>query len=234
MEHLLKEKLAEPRMGSGGETALHRLAQCTFSEDRGAAAAAMAEILLQSGATVDALNFRELTPLLVAVCKGNIGIAEILLKNGADVNVTGVCIPMLHFASIGMDPADGAMHELLIQHGADINSRDFRGCCHPREAPLHEAASRGCLGGIRVLVRYGADLNARDLCQSTPLHKAVRNGSNGFVDALIPYGAEVNVCEKRMCQTPLQSAALRIGSGWDSEGCHSVESLMSVPPRFIV
>jgi ketosteroid isomerase-like protein len=44
---------------------------------------------------------------------------------------------------------------LLIELGFDVNAR-------PRTAPLHEAAMRGNLPVIRLLLEHGADLNVRD------------------------------------------------------------------------
>ena len=49
----------------------------------------MAELLLQNGADVNCLEFRNHTPLHLAAQYGHVETAELLIKHGADVNFQG-------------------------------------------------------------------------------------------------------------------------------------------------
>jgi ankyrin repeat protein len=49
------------------------------------------------------------------------------------------------------------MVELLITHGADLNSRDRFG-----ETPLQASIYFGCQDNARILIQHGADLDAHD------------------------------------------------------------------------
>ncbi|XP_027122773.2 ADP-ribosylation factor GTPase-activating protein AGD3-like isoform X1 [Coffea eugenioides] len=60
--------------------------------------------------------------------------------------------------------ADVSMVELLLQHGANINSCDSRG-----QAPLHHAIIRGRIAIVKLLLTRGADPQAPDKEGKTPL-----------------------------------------------------------------
>ena len=61
--------------------------------------------------------------------------------------------------------------ELLLQHGASVNSQTTAG----QSTPLHRAALKGCGQIVALLLQYDADPCAQDADGKTPLHK-VRNG----------------------------------------------------------
>ena len=62
--------------------------------------------------------------------------------------------------------------ELLIELGFDVNAR-------PRTAPLHEAAMRGNVAVIRLLLEHGADPNVRDTgYHATPAGWAEHHGQH--------------------------------------------------------
>jgi cytohesin len=61
--------------------------------------------------------------------------------------------------------------ELLLKKGAPVNAKDMNG-----RTPLHEAASMGANGAIRLLVSHGASVNARDNAENTALHEAAYRG----------------------------------------------------------
>ena len=58
----------------------------------------------------------------------------------------------------------------LIEEGADVNERGYRG------GPLHEASRRGRTEIVGLLCASSADVNARDITKETPLHCAVSCG----------------------------------------------------------
>ena len=63
------------------------------------------------------------------------------------------------------------MLHLLLQHGAapHVREGDAFGTWR-REAPLHDAARRGCTPALALLLQHGADPNVKDACGNTPLH----------------------------------------------------------------
>jgi ankyrin repeat protein len=104
----------------------------------------IAKLLLDYGANVNAVNIVRLTPVMVVP----IPVAEYLLANGAKLtpSVEGGETP-LHHATIN---GDKARIELLIAHGADVNTPGFG-----KETPL-SAASNGHPDIAELLKRHGA------------------------------------------------------------------------------
>jgi ankyrin repeat protein len=107
---------------------------------------------------------------------------------------------------------------LILQHGADVNARNFR-----KAMPLHYAVdARPSYRGkwdtahqiemISLLARNGADLDARDVGGITPLHRAVRARSPSAVGQLLKLGAKVDSKSKKG-STPLHLAAQSTGAG---------------------
>ncbi|KAG5449039.1 Poly [ADP-ribose] polymerase tankyrase-1 [Clonorchis sinensis] len=93
------------------------------------------------------------------------------LENGLNVQVTdtlGRKSTPLHFAA-------GYGHrevvEVLLEHGADVASRDDGGL-----VPLHNACSFGHVDVVHLLLTAGSDPNARDCWNYTPLHEAAIKG----------------------------------------------------------
>ena len=87
--------------------------------------------------------------------------------------------------------------ELLLERGADVNSR-----MEKNKTPLHEATS---LEVAKLLVKYGADMEA-ECDDGMPLHVAVSNERASIVQFLLERGVEVN-SRNKMNRTPLHEAA---------------------------
>jgi ankyrin repeat protein len=134
-----------------------------------------------------------MTPLHLAVDRGDREAVEILLNSGADPNVKDLAggTP-LHWAVASGFPD---LVELLLERGADPNARDNAG-----NTPLHIAAMGHTsevaemfielaprfgleypydrLDTIRILLEYGADLTAKNNYGQTPIDIALRYGND--------------------------------------------------------
>ncbi|NET90538.1 MAG: hypothetical protein F6K45_20995 [Kamptonema sp. SIO1D9] len=147
----------------------------------------------------------------------NISLIELLLNHGARVNEkTGTFrFSPLHIASIdNRGKVSQNICEILIAHGADINSKDKSG-----ETPLHWAAKTGNQAIVELLINYGSDVNALNFSNQTPLFESARLHQAQVVNSLLSHGAEVNLIDKQGW-TPLLRAFQK------SNGDEIVEALI--------
>ncbi len=175
---------------------------------------AVAKMLLESGAEVNAKKKSGKTALMMAVDQGALDMAKLLLDKAADPNVQANDgrTPLMSAASHGR--AD--MIELLLQHRGDINVQGKDGRTAVTEAmaknrfdvvkllrdrgarlTLATAAVLGDVGEVQRLTKQGADLNAKDKDGQTPLMKAAGKGRMEIVDSLLEQGADVNSLDQR-------------------------------------
>jgi ankyrin repeat protein/L-ascorbate metabolism protein UlaG (beta-lactamase superfamily) len=171
-------------------------------------------------------------PLHTAASHGQLKIAKLLIKAGADVDGfdSDESTP-LHVAAVDNQPE---LVTLLLKAGADVNRRDKNGgyslsfaLSGGNEAIvqqmldagadlnyidssgttlLHMAASRGLREFARKLIENGADINAATQNGMTVLHYAVSSSGEEFVEELITLGADLDVPEETGW-TPLIRAA---------------------------
>jgi len=165
---------------------------------------------LEKGADVNSKDASGQTALHIAALAGHKEIVELLLANGADVDIgeryynriaaefamnkghdeivkllvsKGSNISALHLAIYLKDKAEARR---LIEAGADVNKRTPYGF-----TPLERAVSAGFKDIVELLIAKGADVNSRDNWDWTPLHSAVY-GHDEIVELLIAKGANVN------------------------------------------
>jgi hypothetical protein len=111
----------------------------------------------------------------------------------------------LHWA---VDKGTANQISLLIETGADVNSRTSRGI-----TPLHWATARGLSEQMELLLNAGADVNARDNQGRTPLNLAASERLHEQMSLLLDAGADINTSDYQRA-TPLHSsvtAADRVG-----------------------
>lgn len=191
------------------------------------------------------------TPLLYAARKGCLECAQILVKAGADKNLTdpdGVTPMLLATLNFNFDTA-----AFLLQQGADVNRWDYWG-----RSPLYAAVDMNTLptGGradrpsldktsgiqlIEMMLKAGANPNLqlklfppyrslRDdrgadtmlTVGTTPLIRAAKAGDIPAMKLLIQYGANVNLPTDRGI-TPLMAAAGNGSAGLDTRGRYKTE-----------
>lgn len=146
--------------------------------------------LINAEADVNAVDKNGAAPLHMAAECGCTKIVEVLIKNGADVNVVidkNERTP-LHIAAV-KDNAETI--KVLIEAGADVNKVENSG-----KTPLHFAAFKGRSKAIKVLIDLGVNIEAKDQKGRTPLHEASENPSTKGVKVLIEAGADVNAVDK--------------------------------------
>ena len=141
------------------------------------------KILLDSGASLDAVDEDGMTPMMAAVESGDEDICRMLMEAGAslaDTNedeetVLHICAihGRLQIASLlieSLQPTDA--HHL-------VNSQD-----KDDTTPLHYAAANGDLDFCKLLLSHGADMNLEDNDGFTPLMAALESKQNDAVKYL--------------------------------------------------
>ena len=169
----------------------------------------MVKVLLQYEAAPNALCYHNETPLHIVtnvhdITKtNNTELVEMLLKHGANANVTNQqSMTPLHFAS-----KNGNLGEVqaLIKYGANVNATG-----ESLITPLHMAAlghiGDGLANVTEILLKNGANIEAKDDNLRTPLHYAVENMYGlDVAKVLVQHGADLKAKSKDG-KTPLEVA----------------------------
>ncbi len=157
--------------------------------------------LLDGGASVDARDGQQWTPLHVAVATGQAPIVDLLLERGADVHAPhGQGSPPLFTAC---NKPFEAIVARLLRAGARPDDRGPGGL-----TALHVAALFGQAGVARALRAGGARLDLADATGRTPLHCAASEGRAEAAAFLLSEGAAVDA-RTEAGATPLHFAAAR-------------------------
>ncbi|KAL3462774.1 ankyrin repeat-containing domain protein [Aspergillus heterothallicus] len=149
------------------------------------------ELLLDAGADVNAVGGRPATTAVYEAAKvGNVGLVELLLSKGAEVNPK-----MLEKLPIEGAARSGniTVVKRLISAGADVNA----GRGSPCSTAIQQAANSGNIELIQLLLDEGADINAyAENSIMTVVQAAVSRGSIEVLQLLIDNGADVNMQSK--------------------------------------
>jgi ankyrin repeat protein len=157
---------------------------------------ALATLLLDSGANIEARDAYGRTPLHRALQWGREAVIALLLDRSADIkaksNAGRTC---LH---IGSSSLNAAVVSLLLDKGLSIEAKDKDG-----KTPIFNAYEVT----LPVLLQRGANIHARDNDQRTPLHSAIADDNNLDVFcALLEGGAKVEARCGEDKLTPLMLA----------------------------
>lgn len=131
-----------------------------------------------------------LTALHIAAMCGFQEIAEVLIDNGAKINMQdAVNFTPLHIAcNFGNDK----VVSLLVSHRADVNAAGGVG-----DRPLHLACSRGHLQVTKLLVeapQQPAEVNVKDDEEHYPIHFCCKSGHLNVLSYLLDKQALPHVC----------------------------------------
>ena len=137
----------------------------------------LVQMLLEHGA--DAGN------LPLADPSQNRALAELAIAHGYDIDQGRPGWPPLVVASRGDKGEHPERIQALLELGADVNVRDYKG-----KTALHRAATAGFLGSMEVLLAHGAEIDAADAIGETALFDAVRAGRVAAVALLLERGAK--------------------------------------------
>ncbi len=141
--------------------------------------------LAASSAQINTQDSNERTPLSIAAERGDSKSVSILLRYGADPNLSSNCqASPLHFAASATDP--GCI-PLLLAHRADPNSMT-----NWNQTPLHYvAAYTKNAKHAELLLAAGSNPQAIDLDGIDPLGWAAITGNTPVVDILLNRGVNV-------------------------------------------
>ena len=123
------------------------------------------------------------TLLSACVHADHVACTEVLLQHWKSVCKNEVFVRLKTMYSARVCPAmwsDPAVCRILIDAGADIETKDERGC-----SPLHSACNSGALGNVKMLVEAGAGVNVTDNEGSTCLQDAAGCGHIDTVRYLV-------------------------------------------------
>jgi ankyrin repeat protein len=158
------------------------------------------QLLLDSGADVNAQNEAGLTPLFYACQANDVGIATCLLNHGAQPNIGDKSgTTPLHWAlSYGLPTL--AIH--LIEKGANVNAINKK----YGETALMEAAAYNYHHSVALLIAKGAEVNIIARQSYSALSRAAGNDRDDIriLALLIDQGAAIN---DDMAFAPLMEAA---------------------------
>ncbi|EQC30617.1 hypothetical protein SDRG_11672 [Saprolegnia diclina VS20] len=163
-----------------GRTPLHMLVAAPH-----AYRAELIDYLIDHGAWQEARDSNGETPLLLATSLNHVDCIEVLLRRAADVHVVS---SMTHETPIMTAVAANfleAAHLLLglgrcSPHATDLNDG---------ATLLHDAAARGFVEMVQLLLAHGANIDAVDVDGSTPIMYAIYNDQPQMLRFLLEAGA---------------------------------------------
>jgi ankyrin repeat protein len=142
---------------------------------------------------INAKGGRNVTPLWAALRKKHFQVAELLHRNGADINFRDHDLSTLLCIACQEGRLDAV--QWLFNHGADINVRR-----EGLRTPVHIAATNRRPQVLKMLIEHNADIHVRSIFGYSPLHLAASSTvpERDHVDVmqvLLDHGADPNALD---------------------------------------
>ncbi|MBN1131969.1 MAG: ankyrin repeat domain-containing protein [Bacteroidales bacterium] len=176
--------------------------------------------LINRGKNINATNNAGKTPLLFALEKDRVAIADVLITSGADIHMKDSrdngC---LHYA-IENSSSLNIIYR-LVDHGANIDQAnsdlytpyhfsllfkcpeiskylmdkgaDYKKVTAYEEGPIHLAAQSGCIDMVEELIQLGLDYDRPDVYGNTPFLFALKNDRRAVSGRLMDLGVNLLV-----------------------------------------
>ncbi|XP_030843124.1 E3 ubiquitin-protein ligase MIB2 [Strongylocentrotus purpuratus] len=119
------------------------------------------------------------TPLHLAAYQDHFQVVELLIKNGAKLDVKDDDGDTALANAVHQDNA--RIVKYLLDHGADPNTTNVKG----GRSPLHIGASKNHTQCVRLILGKGGNPNVKDNVGDTPLHDAIRKTQKEITELLI-------------------------------------------------
>lgn len=167
---------------------------------------AVVEVLLNRGAYVNSLDANGATVLFKACQQNVVHLVSLLLRHGANSNLTtGGKYPLV--AACRNENTE--LVRLLLDHGASANVQlPCNATCSDARVPLCIAARSRNGELMKLLLSHGADVNSTDYDGQTALHLVAScndASAQRCVDLLLDYEADAHALSKKK-ETPLYVA----------------------------
>jgi len=166
-------------------------------------------LLLEAGVSANAFYYIEkdkkkwyYSPLYSAYANNHLDIAELLIKNGANVNFndSNNIIPTPINYAIEQKNAD--LLRFFIKNGADVN---FSGKTDNELIPIYQTIKNKNYDLLQILIENKADLNIKGSIWGsvTPLTYSLNKKDNKSFKILVDAGADINLAANNAEETPL-------------------------------
>lgn len=194
----------------------------------------VAKRMIARGANVDVRDKFGATPLLLAVRRGHLSVAQALIGAGARLD----CVDddRRSLAIYAAQRSDVRFLTLLLDAGVDCTAvdRNLKSPLHVAAAnendavlaallatgkldvnaaddvgltPCHVAASQANERLIRLLIGAGCRLDATDTSNTMPIHLAAMNSNEAVISALVDAGADLNKVDNSGATPALRAAS---------------------------
>lgn len=144
---------------------------------------AMVKDLIECEADVNMAGYNGTFPLHDCVYSGSKEIAEMLLAQGAYINVFepySYQTPLMYACSAGK----GDIARLYLIHNAEVNAKDVKG-----QTAVHHGVASNSADVYNALREADADFEAQDLEGNCPMHLAAEAGAEEFAISMLHGGA---------------------------------------------
>lgn len=175
-----------------GMTALHAAASRGYRD--------VAVALIEAGARADVRDRNGATPLYLALQFQRMDVVSVLIRGTVGNPNSSPKAPSVDVKAVLRDEVlrgQTNVVKMLLDMLPPLGSTTL----------LHDAALKGHIDVIEVLLAHGAEIDSRNTQGGTALHDAALAGQRAAAEALLKHGANINARDSESGATPLHLAA---------------------------